>query len=77
MQAWVDEASAVAGGVAVNLRLLDPQDDASNDAYEVLVEGGDGGTVNFVVPFRRKRLRGWEFGGRIYTEPEVRRLRFR
>ncbi len=76
VQAWTDEVKADAGGVVSNLRLVDPDDGPSNDAYEVLVEGRDGGTVNFLVPARRRRLRGWEFAGPIYTEPDPPRLRF-
>lgn len=76
VQEWVDEVKADAGGVVSDLRLVEPDEDTSNDAYEVLVEGRDGGTVNFLVPVRRRRLRGWEFGGRIYTEPDAPRLRF-
>ena len=76
VQAWTDEVKADAGGVVSNLRLVDPDTDPSNDAYEVLVEGRDGGTVNFIVPVRRRPLRGWEFAGPIYTEPDALRLRF-
>lgn len=76
VQAWTDEVRASAGGVVSNLRLVDPDDDASNDAYEVLVEGRAGDTVNFLVPFRRRRLRGLEFASPIYTEPDAPRLRF-
>ncbi len=75
VQRWVSEVAASCGGLALNLSRTEPSDDGL--AYEVAVEGREGRTIDFFQPYRRKRLRGWDFSaGRIYTEPDERNLSF-
>lgn len=75
VQTWVAEEAAMAGGLALNLDLVEPGDGGSS--YEVVVEGRNGESIDFIHPYRRKRLWGWDFSaGRIYTEPDEKHLDF-
>jgi hypothetical protein len=72
VQVWVTEEDARAGGLALNVDLLEPS--GTESSYEVIVEGQTE-SINFLHPYRRRRVRGWDFSaGRIYTEANQKRL---